>query len=144
MRIISTYVGNRKKSEISWRWRLFKPDNQTWVAKKLTLVYFLLDMLQNNKTIHLPTSRHCYFYLLTFFENFDHRYYLLTIWTEHQLNTGLISPRFFEPVPYNSDCIVLHSYQPATILSGILSPLVTVSFYSIQSRPSNLIDVFYF
>ena len=30
------------------------------------------------------------------------------------------------------------------ILSGILSPSVTVSFYSIQSRPSNLIDVLYF
>ena len=31
MRIISTYVGNLKKSEISWRWQLFKlGDNQLW------------------------------------------------------------------------------------------------------------------
>ena len=31
IRIISTYVGNTKKSEISWRWQLFKlGDNQLW------------------------------------------------------------------------------------------------------------------
>ena len=31
MRIISTYVDNTKKSEISWRWQLFKlGDNQLW------------------------------------------------------------------------------------------------------------------
>ena len=31
MKIISTYVDNTKKSEISWRWQLFKlGDNQLW------------------------------------------------------------------------------------------------------------------
>ena len=55
MRIISTYVGNTKKSEISWRWQLFKlGDNQLWGVKR-TLSYFLL--VANKKTIHLPTSR---------------------------------------------------------------------------------------
>ena len=53
MRIISTYVGNTKKSEISWRWQLFKLDTQLW-GVKTTLSYFLL--VANNKTIHLPTS----------------------------------------------------------------------------------------
>ena len=46
----------------------------------------------------------------------------------------------FEPVPFSADCTVFRSYKPATILS--LS--VTVSLYSISSRPSNLTDVFYF
>ena len=60
-------------------------------------------------------------------------YYLLTTYRELELNTARISKWFFEPIPYNSACIVLHSYQPATILSRILSSLVAVSFYSIQS-----------
>ena len=44
MRIISTYVGNTKKNEISGRWQLFKLYNQIWVVKNL--LYFLLNLLQ--------------------------------------------------------------------------------------------------
>ena len=54
MRIISTYVGKTKKSEISWRCKLIKLDNQLWGVKR-TLSYFLL--VAKNKTIHSPTSR---------------------------------------------------------------------------------------
>ena len=38
----------------------------------------LTVFLANNKTIHSPNSRHCYFYSLEFVNNFYYRYYLLT------------------------------------------------------------------
>ena len=77
MRVISTYVGNTKKSEVTRRCRLFKRDNQlSNIGCKKTWSYFLL--VANNKTKHSPTSSHCYFYALKFFKNFDYRYYLVT------------------------------------------------------------------
>ena len=39
MKVISTFVGNTKKSEISLRCRLFKRDNQVWrVESRVTTV----------------------------------------------------------------------------------------------------------
>ena len=49
IRIISTYIGNTKKSEISWRCQ-----TQLWDVKR-TLSYFLV--VANSKTIHSLTSR---------------------------------------------------------------------------------------
>ena len=121
---------------------IIQPRPSNMGCKKLTI--FLAYLVANAETRHSLTSRHCYFYSLKFFKNLDYRYYLLIIYTEFQLNTARVSKRFIEPVLYNSNCIVLHSYQPATIFSGILSLLVTVSSYSLQSRPSKLIDVFHF
>ena len=46
-RIISTYAGNTKKSEISWRWQLFKlGDNQLWGYKGLYHICCLLQIIK--------------------------------------------------------------------------------------------------
>ena len=50
-------------------------------------------LLENKKTINSPTLRPCYFYSLKFFQNFDCRYCLLTIYTELQLNTAWIKSK---------------------------------------------------
>ena len=98
MRIISTYVGNTKKSEIFWRWQLFKlGDNQLWGIQK-TLSYFLLVV--NNIAIHsFAHLIDCYFLSLKFFKNFDCRYFLLTNWIKHCFN----KVNAFEPVPFSAD-----------------------------------------
>ena len=54
----------------------------------------LKKLVANNKLIHLPTSRHHYFYSLKFFKNFDYRCYLLTVYTEH----SLIKSKAFNPI----------------------------------------------
>ena len=97
VRIISTYVGNTKKSEISWRWQLFKLDNQLWGVKR-TSSYFLLVAIIKPFIRHL---KDCYFFSLKFFKNFDYRYCLLTTWIKHRLN----KVKAFEPVPFSADRI---------------------------------------
>ena len=59
--------------------KLFKLHNQIKGLKKNLIIFLVVG---NNTTIHVSTSRHCYFYSLKFFKNFDYCYYLLTIYTE--------------------------------------------------------------
>ena len=51
---------------------LFTLHNQIQGVKDL--IIFLV--VGNNKTIHAPTSRDCYFQLVQIFKNLDYRYYL--------------------------------------------------------------------
>ena len=81
MRIISTYVGNTEKSEILWRWQLFKLGDNYGVCKGL--YHHLKD---------------CYF-LLKFIKNFHYRYCLLTTWVKCCFN----KVNAFEPVPLSAD-----------------------------------------
>ena len=70
LRIISTYVGNIKKSEVSWRRRFMFPQGETMLTycPNSTIKYrvcanlIIILVVANNKTIHAPTSRDCYFY----------------------------------------------------------------------------------
>ena len=54
VRVISTYVGNTKKSGVS----------SNMGCKGLDHISGGGGLAANNKTIHSPTSRHCYFYSL--------------------------------------------------------------------------------
>ena len=82
--------------------------------------------------IHLPTS-------LKFFKNFDYRYYLLTIYTELQLNTAWINQVFLSQYLLTLIALSYFHTEPSTILFT----LAKLCFYSTKSRPSNLIDVFH-
>ena len=72
---------------------------------KKTKSYFWF--VANNKTIHSPTSRHRYFYIFVkILREFLMVDYLYRTSIKHSLNKS----KFFEPVPNNTDYIVLLSY----------------------------------
>ena len=60
-----------------------KRHNQIWGVKRLDHISGLLQIIEG-----FISLTHCYFCSLKFFETFDYRYYLLTIYTEPHLNTA--------------------------------------------------------
>ena len=89
MRIISTYVDNLKKSEVSLRRRFVflqgetvqTPQSITGCIKSYFIMFLVVG---NNKTIHAPTSRNCYFHSLKCFKIIVCPYHLLIIYASHQ------------------------------------------------------------
>ena len=77
-----------------------------WSVKRLDHISCLLQIIKRSIcppqgiaiSIHQNSLRICY------------GYYLLTIYTELQLNSVCINQRLFEPVPNNNDFIVLLLY----------------------------------